>query len=97
MDEMANISLAARVRDVISFLRGNSSSLPLEGLDADLIQSIWQLPKESEKLSGKVTVVLGQVQRIKQYVFETSGLNEIRGASALLGASGEKTGRRSEI
>jgi len=65
-------------------LKGNSSSLPLEGLDADLIKSIWQLPKESEKLSGKVTVVLGQVQRIKQYVFETSGLNEIRGASALL-------------
>ena len=31
----------------------------------------------------KVTVVLGQVQRIKQYVFETSGLNEIR-ASELL-------------
>jgi len=84
VDEMADLLLAARVRDVISFLRGNSSSLPLEGLDADLIKSIWQLPKESEKLSGKVTVVLGQVQRIKQYVFETSGLNEIRGASALL-------------
>ncbi|MGI5926931.1 MAG: hypothetical protein ACOX8A_07105 [Thermacetogeniaceae bacterium] len=84
VDEMANLSLAERVRDVISFLRGDSSSLPMEGVDAALIQSIWQLPKESEKLSGKVTVVLGQVQRIKQYVFETSGLNEIRGASELL-------------
>lgn len=83
MDEMVNLSLPERVRDVIAYLRGDSSSL-MEGMDADLVQSIWNLPKGSNNLSGKVTVVHGQVQRIKQYVFETPGLNEIRGASELL-------------
>jgi len=62
------------------FLKGETTDLP-SGIDLVLMKLIRDL-KGAKDMS--LWMVLIAVQRIKRYVFETPGLNEIRGASTLL-------------
>jgi len=64
---------------IIQFLNGNTTAVP-EGVDPNLLGAIHGGIGVNEDL----VLVVGAVQRVKQYVFETPGLNEIRGASTLL-------------
>ena len=57
---------------------GDMETLPA-GLDPAKLSKLHDFDTEDQ-----VTVVVAAVQRIKQFVFETPGLNEIRGASTLL-------------
>ena len=66
---------------VAQFLTEKSQQLP-EGIDEELLRKAHcgkKMPDEYE-----VAIVVGAVQRVKQFVFESPGLNEIRGASTLL-------------
>lgn len=69
-----------RVNDLVGFWRGEHDRVPV-GLKPELMASVRQLDNFAEAKVG-----LGSVgfQRIKRYVFESPGLNEIRGASTLL-------------
>jgi len=71
---------------VARFLRSESSSLP-EGVDPALLAAVRDLQGFGDRTVG---LGLVGVQRIKRYVFETPGLNEIRGASSLLDALTEE-------
>lgn len=68
------------VVEVARFLRRESASLP-GSLQPTLMIAIRDLADFGERTVG---LGLLAVQRIKRYVFETPGLNEIRGASTLL-------------
>ncbi len=58
---------------------------PPEG-STDQVQNVLKAVREQAAFpeDEKLFVVVGAAQRIKQFVFETPGLNEIRGASTLL-------------
>jgi hypothetical protein len=73
-------SLDTQVVQIARFVMGESSELP-EGVDRELLEAVREerLPEDAQ-----VWPVLVAAQRIKRYVFETPGLNEIRGASTLL-------------
>jgi len=81
------VGLPREVERLVGFLRGAGD--PPAGLDGELVRAVWEAV-ESPGAAGKlaedlcVTLVVGAVARVKQYVFETPGLNEIRGASELL-------------
>lgn len=67
-----------QVEAVARVLAGEAADLPA-ALN-DIVQGV-----RNGALQGRqVDLVLVAVQRVKQYVFETHGLNEIRGASTLL-------------
>jgi len=73
----------SRWPDVIAvarYLNGESVDLP-KRVDGAVLEAIRDgtIPE-----TAKVWLVLIAAQRIKRYVFETSGLNEMRGASTLL-------------
>lgn len=55
-----------------------------EGPDGILGEILGAIRKGTALDTGRVWLVLAAVQRVKRYVFETPGLNEIRGASTLL-------------
>lgn len=81
------IKLPPEAERLVAFLREGGE--PPDGLDAELTRAVWDavgLPDAAATLpdSLNVVLVLGAVQRVKQYVFETPGLNEIRGGSELL-------------
>lgn len=81
------IKLPPEAERLIAFLRGGGE--PPDGLDAELVRVIWNAvgsPGAAATLPDLLSVVLviGAVRRVKQYVFETPGLNEIRGGSELL-------------
>lgn len=69
-----------RVVEVARFLRQESPTPP-SGLDPALMTALRDMTDFGER---KVWLGLVAAQRVKRYVFETSGLNEIRGASTLL-------------
>ncbi|MGQ9533199.1 MAG: hypothetical protein ACUVTQ_10445 [Desulfotomaculales bacterium] len=81
------VGLPREVEPLVAFLRGSGG--PPVGLDGNLVRVVWEAV-ESPGAAGKltedlcVTLVVGVVARVKQYVFETPGLNEIRGGSELL-------------
>lgn len=66
------------VQPVGNALAGRLATLPAP-LDAAV-----RAVRERNLGALRVRLVMGAAQRIKQYVFETPGLNEIRGASTLL-------------
>ncbi len=75
------------VRPLVAFLRG--AGAPPDGFDGELVRALWRAAESAEAARAlpedlSVTLVVGAVQRVKQYVFETPGLNEIRGGSELL-------------
>ncbi len=64
--------------------RGERATITLpSGVDRERLVGLHE-GGESLRDEDRVAVVIGAVQRIKQYVFETPGLNEIRGGSTLL-------------
>lgn len=65
----------------IQFLNGNTGAAP-EGVDGDLLRAIHD--GVGKDIEDDLVLIVGAVQRVKQYVFETPGLNEMRGASTLL-------------
>ncbi|MGB9886312.1 MAG: hypothetical protein ACPLRW_04865 [Moorellales bacterium] len=83
----SRLELPGEVRRVIASLsEGEQAPLPF---DLSFLQAVWQAvgsPEAARNLPEdlSVVVVIGAVQRVKQYVFETPGLNEIRGGSELL-------------
>lgn len=62
------------------FLNHRSEEKPV-GIPGEILGAIRE---GTVPPTGRVWLVLAAVQRIKRYVFETPGLNEIRGASTLL-------------
>jgi len=91
------VGLPREVESLVAFLRGAGG--PPADPDGDLVRAVWEAV-ESPGAAGKlaedvcVTLVVGAVARVKQYVFETPGLNEIRGASELLERVTRELGRR---
>lgn len=78
-DSLSDVLAAApQLEAVARVLAGGSVDLPTPL--SDIVQGV-----RNGALQGRqVDLVLVAVQRVKQYVFETHGLNEIRGASTLL-------------
>lgn len=65
----------------MQFLNGNADTVP-EGVNGDLLRATHD--GTGKDVEDELVLVVGAVQRVKQYVFETPGLNEIRGASTKL-------------
>ena len=57
---------------------------PPEGVEGDVLRAIHEGEKLEILQAKRVYLVALGAQRVKQFVFETPGLNEIRGASTLL-------------
>ncbi|MDW8319223.1 MAG: hypothetical protein RMN53_15435 [Anaerolineae bacterium] len=78
-DDLTDVVVAdPQVEAVVRVLAGGSADLP--AALGDIVRAV-----RGGALQGRqVDLVLVAVQRVKQYVFETHGLNEIRGASTLL-------------
>jgi len=74
---------------VSRFLNGVSGDLP-EGLDGSWLRALHE--GQTDDLTDSLTVAMVAVQRIKQYVFETPGLSEIRGASTLIDVVAQEVG-----
>lgn len=75
------------VMTLAHFLQGESEELPSKVAHA-VMEAVRDLQGFGDR---SVWLVLVAAQRIKRYVFETPGLNEIRGASTLLDDLTEKT------
>lgn len=71
-------------KSVAEFLRGDGDCPQELREDKDLIKGIHDHNADLINASVKMYVVGVAAQRIKQYVFESAGLNEIRGASEIL-------------
>mgnify|MGYP000054496927 CR=1 FL=1 len=69
------------VPKLVLFLHGQERP---QGIDEAILQLLKEVHNCSELDQYQVVFVAGAIQRIKQYVFETPGLSEIRGASTLL-------------
>ena len=65
------------------FLNGTAGAVP-EGLPETAAAVLTAIRDGTAPEEGRVWLVMAAAQRIKRYVFETPGLNEIRGASTLL-------------
>jgi len=85
----SGFDLPEEVRRLVDFLEGDGE--PPAELDAEDLRRLWEAGAVAAEeamdiapASFAVTVVVGAVQRVKQYVFETPGLNEIRGGSEIL-------------
>lgn len=78
--------LANPLVESISFvLAGEEGKLAkLPDLDKSLLKTVQAVRNQVLSEQYKVRLVVVAVQRIKQYVFDTPGLNEIRGGSTLL-------------
>ncbi len=81
------VVLPPEVERLVAFLEGGGE--PPGGVDAGLVRAVWEAAGSLAAAAAlpdglSVVLVLGAVQRVKQYVFETPGLNEIRGGSELL-------------
>jgi len=61
-----------------------------EGVEGDLLKAIHDGEETKTLYEKRIYLVAVSVQRVKQFVFETPGLNEIRGASTLLDDCVEK-------
>lgn len=78
-DALSDVLVAdPQVEAVARVLAGEAADLPA-ALN-DIVQGV----RDGALRGRQVDLVLVAVQRVKQYVFETHGLNEIRGASTLL-------------
>jgi len=69
------------VSQLVLFLHGRGRP---QGIDDEILKLLKEVHDGSELGEHQVFFVAGAIQRIKQYVFETPGLSEIRGASTLL-------------
>lgn len=78
--ELKGLASFANAIHIARFLKNGGGELPAE-LDREWLDSI-----HTEHLRDDCTIALVGIgaQRIKQFVFESPGLNEIRGASTLL-------------
>jgi hypothetical protein len=78
------VVLPQQVEQILTWLGASASASPPDGLPPDLLNAAQAGDQGLRSLQDQAHLVLGLVQRVKQYVFESSGLNEIRGASTLL-------------
>ncbi len=78
-DDLADAIVPAPwVKPIAQTLSGGAADLPAP------LREVVCAVRDRALGDRKLDVVLMAVQRVKQYVFETPGLNEIRGASTLL-------------
>jgi hypothetical protein len=68
---------------IARFLNDGAGALP-NGIDGELLRAIHGEDYSAISTCRGVALIGVGAQRIKQFVFESSGLNEIRGASTLL-------------
>lgn len=79
--ELADIVASdPRVEAIARALAGGPSAAALSAPLNELVCAV----RDQQLGDRRLDIVLVAVQRVKQYVFETSGLNEIRGGSTLL-------------
>lgn len=80
-----SIAGAPSVSDYVRWLRSNCKENPPSALEQSIVEVVSSLLGSSQHDGlPKIQLVLGSVKRVKQYVFDTGGLNEIRGASVML-------------
>ncbi|MBC7346369.1 MAG: hypothetical protein H5U00_02795, partial [Clostridia bacterium] len=98
VDELseAGLRLPEEVDDLIGSVLRKEQAPP--NLDISLLRAVWEAVGSAEAARRlpeelSLVVVIGAVQRVKQYVFDTPGLNEIRGGSELLEQITERAGR----
>lgn len=75
-----NLEAFPEAAQIASFLKHGTGDLPA-GVDGEWLKALHE---ERPLEGGEISLVGIGAQRIKQFVFESSGLNEIRGASTLL-------------
>lgn len=99
VDELSasGLQLPEEVNQIIAFLSKKEQAL--RGLDTPLVRAVWEAVGSADAAKSlpdelSVVLVIGAVQRVKQYVFDTPGLNEIRGGSELLEQITEQLGKK---
>lgn len=79
------------LEDVWRTLSGEEVKPVTEKLPSEVVELITELHDGTGKAMEKqVGLIAGGIQRVKRYVFESAGLNEIRGASVILDEATEE-------